>query len=72
MSHQPYSFVGQKVDAPGQMHGPVLDTIHSHHFREIISSALAMADFVSPKYADFEMLHNNYMPEAPVVHQIKG
>ena len=46
------------------MLGPVYNVLHDHHFREVISSALALSDMVSNKF-DKDMASNLYFPDAP-------
>ena len=53
------------------MLGPVYNVLHDHHFREVISSALALSDMASNKF-DKDMQSNLYFPDAPETEKVKS
>ena len=59
-----HKYSGETLEPSFTMQGeqkyPIMDTIHSHSFREIITSAAAMAGF-SGKYAMMDLDKHEYL-----------
>ena len=60
-----------RVELESGMLGPIYNCARDHHFREVISNALVLNEMVGGRI-DLDMAQNNYSPESPIHHDIKG